>query len=73
MPLGEIDHVVAWLSGGGLTVTRLPQRTSLLASGTAAQVERLLGIALMDRQTADGRRYHAPVGSPRIPANWPGT
>ncbi len=67
LPPAEIDRVVAWLEGGGLAVTRLPQRTSLLASGTAGQAERLLGIALADRQTAGGRRYHVPVGTPHIP------
>jgi kumamolisin len=72
LPLAEIDRVVAWLSDGGLAVTRLPQRTSLLASGTAGQVERLLGIALLDRQTAAGRRYHVPVGTPQVPAGLAG-
>ncbi len=68
LPLSEIDRVVAWLRDGGLAVTRLPQRTSLSVTGTAGQVERLLGIGLMDRQTADGQRYHLPTGSAQIPA-----
>ena len=67
LPTGDIDNVVAWLSGAGLSVTRLPQRTSLSVTGSAGQVERLLGISLLDRRTADGRRYHVPSGAPRIP------
>ena len=72
LPTGDIDNVVAWLSGAGLSVTRLPQRTSLSVTGSAGQVERLLGISLLDRRTADGRRYHVPSGAPRIPAQLAG-
>ncbi len=72
LPLAEIDRVAGWLSGSGLAVTRLPQRTSLAASGSAGQVEQLLGIQLVDHQTADGQLYHAPIGTPQIPAGLAG-
>jgi hypothetical protein len=39
----QIEKVVAWLSAAGLSATAVPQRTSIGAQGTAAQVDQLLG------------------------------
>ena len=63
-----IARVVGWLTTGGLTAQPVPQKTSIAVSGTAAQVNRLLGVTLVDRQTTDGVRYHVPLGTPAVPA-----
>ena len=69
LPEATIDRVSAWLAGGGLEITsRHPQRTGLGARGRAAQVNALLDVRLVDHVTADGVRFHAPVGRPAIPA-----
>ena len=64
----QISQVVAWLTAGGLTAQQTPQKTSIAVSGTAAEVNSLLGVTLVDRQTADGVRYHVPLGTPTVPA-----
>jgi subtilase family serine protease len=56
------------LQAAGLQVSSVePQRTLLHARATVAALERLLGVVMQDRQTADGTRFHAPTGEPRIP------
>jgi len=58
------------LEAAGLKVSTVePERTMLHAQGTAAVLERLLGISMQDRQTADGTRFHAPSGEPQIPVS----
>jgi subtilase family serine protease len=57
------------LEAAGLRVSNVePQRTLLHALGTVGAAERLLGIGMQDRQTANGTRFHAPTGEPQIPA-----
>jgi kumamolisin len=43
------------------------QRTELLVSGSAARVERLLGVTIGEYAQRDGVRYHRPIGTPVIP------
>jgi subtilase family serine protease len=65
LPLEAIDRVLAWLTSGGLEASVVPQRTSVAVTGSAAQVNLLLGVGLMDWQNANGDRFHrpsAPVG-----------
>ena len=64
----DVQRVVKWLSDGGLQSAPTPQRTSIAVQGSAAQVNRLLGITLNDRLSPSGVRYHVPVGAPQIPA-----
>ena len=64
-----IGRLRSALEAAGLQVSTVePQRTLLHAQGTVSAVERLLGIGMQDRQTADGTRFHAPTGEPQIPA-----
>ena len=73
LPVGDVDAVVAWLQGSGMEiVARYPQRTSLVARGRAADVNRLFGVTLVDRQNAEGIRYHVPLGEPVVPAEMAG-
>ena len=63
-----VAQVVAWLNAGGLSAQAMPQKTSIAVSGTAAQVNSLLGVKLVDRLNADGVRYHEPAGAPTVPS-----
>lgn len=64
-----IGRLRSALEAAGLQVSSVePQRTLLHAQGSVAALERLLGIGIQDRQTADGTRFHAPTGEPQIPA-----
>ncbi len=63
----DLSGVVAWLEQGGLTAEAMPQRTSLAVSGPAGRVRELFGIDLVDRATAEGVRYHVPIGDPLVP------
>jgi len=67
LPNSDVQRVVGWLAAAGLQATTTPQRTSIGATGTADQVNRLLGITLSDRLSSSGTRYHVPVGAPRVP------
>lgn len=65
-----IGRLRSALQAAGLQVSTVePERTLLHAQGTVAAVERLFGISMQDRQTADGTRFHAPSGEPQIPAS----
>jgi subtilase family serine protease len=64
----SIGRLRSALQAAGLKVSTVePERTTLHAQGTVAALEQLLGIAMQDRQTADGTRFHAPSGEPQIP------
>lgn len=67
LPMTDVQRVVGWLAAAGLATTTTPQRTSIGASGTADQVNELLGITLSDRLSSTGIRYHVPVGDPQVP------
>lgn len=69
LPGEAIGRVVAWLESGGLEASVVPQRTSVAVSGSAEQVNRLLGIQLVDWQNSKGDRYHRPTGDPIVPQN----
>ena len=64
----DVQRVVHWLGDAGLAAQTTPQRTSIQVSGTAGQVNTLLGITLNDRQSSSGVRYHVPAGQPQVPA-----
>ncbi|HEY5489386.1 MAG TPA: S53 family peptidase [Candidatus Limnocylindrales bacterium] len=68
LPDAAVAQVVAWLNAGGLSAQATPQKTSIAVSGTAAQVDSLLGVNLVDRLSASGVRYHMPLGTPTVPA-----
>ncbi len=60
--------MVGWLESAGLSASTVPQRTSIAASGTAADVNRLLGITLQDWTAPNGATYHRPDGDPSVPS-----
>ncbi|MHB8420826.1 MAG: S53 family peptidase [Myxococcales bacterium] len=66
-PTAVYQQAVRWLTAGGLRVTTAPNRSFLTATGSAKQVEALLGIQLVP---VDGKpaAVHVPVGKPRLPA-----
>ncbi|MDP9342502.1 MAG: S53 family peptidase [Actinomycetota bacterium] len=65
----QIGRLEAELTGQGLRVTGLfPQRTSLGVEGPVGAVERLLRVRLGDFQGRGGRRFHAPLSTPVVPA-----
>jgi subtilase family serine protease len=45
-----------------------PQRTQLTVDGSVSAVNRFLGTRLVDYADAAGRRYRAPLSTPRIPS-----
>jgi len=68
LPLAEIDQAAAWFSQHGLTVTGRPaNRTALELRGSAGQLERVLGVRLMERTDAAGLAYHVPLSAGRVP------
>jgi kumamolisin len=63
----DLNRIMGWLAEAGLQASAMPQRTSIEVSGTVGQVNRLLGVTLVDRRTADGIRYHEPASEPALP------
>jgi subtilase family serine protease len=64
-----LDGAIRSLARDGVQITgEYPQRTALDARAPARVVERLFGVGLRDYLGAGGRRFHAPVGVPSIPA-----
>ncbi|HEY8323754.1 MAG TPA: S53 family peptidase [Ktedonobacterales bacterium] len=62
------DAVVAALRGLGLTVTATSDASGLTeASGSVAEIEADFGVRLYDYRAADGARYVAADGVPRLP------
>jgi kumamolisin len=68
----QVAPILSWLTSGGLTTDLMPQRTSIAVSGSAGQVTDLLGIELVDWESAAGKRYHVPVGNIALPPNLDG-
>jgi subtilase family serine protease len=65
----SLARVEAVLRAGGVQVTAsYPQRTALAVLGTVATVRRMLGVRIEQYGDSQGRRWHAPVGSPIVPA-----
>jgi pseudomonalisin len=70
-PPGVVDRVTSWLGGGGLTVTHVAATGDFLqATGTVAQVERLLRTRL-ERFTSRGQTFVANRVAPSVPAGLP--
>ena len=62
------DAVVAALRGLGLTVTAASDSSGLTeATGSVARIEADFGVHLYDYRSADGARYVAADGVPRLP------
>jgi subtilase family serine protease len=69
LPRARIDRLEAQLRAGGLRVVdRYAQRTALRIEGTVGALNRTFGVGLSDFVDPQGRRYHAPIGAPQIPA-----
>jgi len=66
-PVQQYDALVHALEKSGLEVKRYAGRTYLEAKGTASQVEKLLGVRLLDVESADGT-YRTFEGTPHLPA-----
>ncbi len=66
-PKATYGHVADWLGSTGMTVKLAPNRTFLEATGTAAEVEKLLSIRL---RQVEGKppSVHAPDRRPTFPA-----
>ena len=65
---GQLSSVLASLKDRGIRVTEeYPQRTAIDAVAPAGVVDRLFDVRLMDYRGPGGRRYHAPLSTPRIP------
>ena len=63
-----IRRVAAWADEHGLAiVSTSPQRTTGSLMAPAHAIEAAFGLALRDFADADGRIYHAPVGTPAVP------
>ena len=62
LPQEAVGRVVAWLESGGLEASVVPQRTSVAVTGSAEQVNRLLGIQLVDWQELEGRPLPPTIG-----------
>lgn len=69
LPLVDEDQLVATLEAGGLTVTqRVPQRTSLVVSGTVAAMGSALGLELaVVRDPVTGHEFVASATPPVVP------
>ena len=67
-PAPQYDALVHALEKGGLEVTRYAGRTYLEAKGTAAQVQKLLGVRLVDVDGAPEGSYRTFQGAPHLPA-----
>jgi subtilase family serine protease len=66
--VAQRDAVVAALRGLGLTVTAASDASGLTeASGSVAEIEADFGVHLYDYRAADGARYVAADGVPRLP------
>ncbi len=65
-PLETYAAVGAWLRAAGLEVGTSPGRTFIEASGTAAQVDRLLAVRLLSL-TDEPRSVHVADRAPRLP------
>ena len=65
----DYDAVIAFAKSQGLTVTKtFPERTLVDVSGPASAVQSAFAVALQDYESPSGHLFHAPVGTPSIPA-----
>jgi pseudomonalisin len=69
VPSATADAAQAWLSGAGLSVSRPEGSTQyLVATGTAAKVEAVFGVAL-NNYTSNGQSFYANAQAPSVPAS----
>lgn len=69
----SIAAVGSYLRSAGLTVAApTANRLTLAATGTAAQVRRAFGVAVVDYRAADGRTFYAQSTAPEVPADLAG-
>ncbi|MHB8507635.1 MAG: S53 family peptidase [Candidatus Dormibacteria bacterium] len=69
VPLPRYAATLAWLHGGELTTRAIPgTRDYILATGTAARVERLFRVAL-NEYSYQGQRFYANDSPPTVPAS----
>jgi pseudomonalisin len=69
VPSSRFNAAVSWLQSGGLTVQTIPGVSQyILASGTVAQIQSLLGISIADFHV-DWGTFHANTNAPKVPAN----
>jgi kumamolisin len=73
-PLRGVRAVTRDLESHGISVARtFPQRTDIVASASAAVLERYFGVPFRRYTTPDGRPYDAPAHQPVVPrrlARW---
>lgn len=66
----DYNAVIQWAASQGLKVTGVhPERTILDVSGSAATVQQAFQVQLLNYTSPYGRTYHAPAGTPSLPAN----
>ncbi|HLH72880.1 MAG TPA: S53 family peptidase [Chloroflexota bacterium] len=66
----DVDALTTYFASYGLRVSAPdPDRLSFSVQGTVAQIQQALGIPLHNFQARHGRRFHAAVGEPRLPAS----
>jgi len=64
----EVQQVVRHLQGAGITVTSVaPNRLVLKATGTVDALNRYFQVSIHE-YTGNGRRFHAPLARPQLPA-----
>jgi kumamolisin len=70
LPAAAITALERTLTRQGLRVLAgYPQRTSLIVGGSVATIERLLHTRLITYTDGAGHRFHAPAGTPVVPAD----
>jgi kumamolisin len=70
-PSAVYGQTMEWLRGAGFSVTPMPSRAFLVATGTAAQVRQLLGIDLLPVED-EPPAVHVPSAAPKLSASLKG-
>jgi kumamolisin len=65
---GEVEPVMSYLGGRGLTSEWQPGDPWLLTRGPASAIQQVFGVTLHWYRALDGSRFFAAAGDPRIPA-----
>jgi len=69
-----LQRVSQELTAAGVRITSsFPQRTALYVRAPAGVINHLFGVTMMDYAAPDGRRYHAPAGTPTVPGSLSGS
>ena len=65
-----LNRASVQLARDGVEVTAsYPQRTALDVRATAATIDRVFDVRMMDWRSAGGRMFHAPLGAPTVPGD----